>query len=193
VSTPPVERTLDPDRDPWERQSWETARSFRAFTLYRDAGLERTVNGAYQAATGRSGADSPGYFRAWRHANVWDERVAHWDREEDRARRLAIRRQVLAMQKRHADAGADLQTRAAAALTALLPTREALEGPDAEQELRKLLGRLSGHELLRAFDLGGRAERLALGEPTEIGETAVRATVRGMTEDEARAFSGLED
>lgn len=193
----PVERTLDADRDPFERQTWETGRAFGAFTRFRDAGIDRTVIGAYRSWSGRPEAKAesvPGHFREWRARNLWDERAAHFDREQDRLQRMRNAKGIAAMRERQAQAGVTLQLRSLTVLGRVLPSeRELADAADPKAVVAALLEQVSPAELLRAFDLGSRTERLARGEPTEIGEHAVRATVRGMSDDEARAFSGLDE
>jgi hypothetical protein len=186
------------DVDPWERLPGETARAFAAFVLYRDAGPTRSLVGAYRTSAGRPevvGKALPGYWREWARANQWQERAAAWDREQDR---LARRRQVDAvrqMNERQAGAGVTLQARSLAVLARLLPTQKELDAAEADganAALERVLARVTPSELLRALDLGTKTERLSRGEATEVTDQHVRASIRPMSDDEARAYAGLD-
>lgn len=76
--------------EPWTRRPDESAKAFKAFTLYRDAGESRTIDGAYRAYAGaeKGGKGAPGFFRRWAAEFVWTERAAAYDAHRE-AERLA--------------------------------------------------------------------------------------------------------
>jgi hypothetical protein len=175
------------DVEPWERQPLETQSQWDAFLVYRELGTNRSVSAAFRARSGRKGV-APGRWRAWAQENHWVERAAAWDRELDRLARRAQVDAIRQMRDRQANAGVSLQARSLAALIRILPREADLD----DTALAKLLERVSASELLRALELGTKTERLARGEPTEVTDTTLRATVRPMSDEEARAYAGLD-
>lgn len=70
---------LDPEIDPWERQSGrETPYRFSQFCLYRDGGRGRTLRKVAETL-----ARNDRYIRAVSAAYRWVERAEAWDRHRD--------------------------------------------------------------------------------------------------------------
>ena len=71
----------------WERQPNESAKAYHAFTLYRDAGITRSL----RKVVGEHFGGSTGKLRQlekWSSENLWVSRVEAYDAEVDRRRRL---------------------------------------------------------------------------------------------------------
>jgi hypothetical protein len=140
--TVPAEQQSDGDVLPWERQPGESARAFEAFTLYRDAGPERSQR-AVARRLGKSGA----LIGRWSSAHRWVLRADAWDTEQDRqwrAQMTARRRRAV---DRHVRTAELAQSKVAQRLIDLDPAE------------------LTVTELTRLLDVTVRIERDALGEP----------------------------
>jgi hypothetical protein len=64
--------------DPWAKLPTESAEAFAAFESYRQLGIKRTPNLAYQAHTGRD-KPAPGTWRGWYRKHHWKPRAEAWD------------------------------------------------------------------------------------------------------------------
>lgn len=163
-----------PPPAPWERQPYDTPKSWTAFVTYRDLGDSRTLAKA---------AEQLGRHRQtvadWSRLHRWQNRVAAWDAEQDRIKREAQMKEVQAMAVRQARDLVALQRAGMAPATALLTRMSKLKQGetlyDAVDEDGKL--RISNEDLtqltlaaMRTLPAAMQAERLARGEPTEIVE-----------------------
>jgi hypothetical protein len=86
------------DTKPWERRDDESATAYRAFEIYRDMGVSRSLVKAwarYADEKGLNGVrDRPvTAFAKWSVGNEWVARADAFDRHESTAR-LAIREQI---------------------------------------------------------------------------------------------------
>lgn len=81
----------------WERQEWETDAAYGAFLAYRDLGVNRSVDAAFQVVQGKKKAQkgakkaqkgakkgkeskrAGGGFRAWAKDNEWSKRASDFD------------------------------------------------------------------------------------------------------------------
>lgn len=75
---------------PWERRENETDAQWLAFMLYRDQGLGRTVEEAWDAYADERDLKSdkaPQHFWNWVNENDWNERCRAYDRFIDEKRR----------------------------------------------------------------------------------------------------------
>lgn len=82
----------DSNQHPWDRREKETAKSYRAFCIYRDLGPSRSQPkawGQYRLESGLKAADPTGTFRAWSSDNSWVSRAEAWDAHEEQCRRQA--------------------------------------------------------------------------------------------------------
>lgn len=66
---------------PWERREGEGPERWEAFTVFRDMGLSRTIQGLSDKLS-----KSRQLFTMWSGEDGWRERVEAWDREQDRIR-----------------------------------------------------------------------------------------------------------
>lgn len=91
--------------NPWEQQSGETSRQWRAFVAYRDLGPVRSIDKAaavLKPEHKRSKRVATGRLFEWSAANRWVERAAAWDRhvaaraaeKEVRVREASVARAV---------------------------------------------------------------------------------------------------
>jgi hypothetical protein len=79
--------------DPWLQRDNETAKAYKAFSIFRDLGARRTFAEAYRRYSGRTevGKHIPGYFRDWYAEHDWKDRVRAYDQSLDDEVREAIR------------------------------------------------------------------------------------------------------
>jgi len=136
---------------PWNMRPSETARAFQAFEVYRDMGLDRSLE---RVASGDNPVTSGlPVLRNWSAANDWVARVRAFDeaaaaKAADRA--LEDAATVRARQAQHAKA---IQLRAMQKIAAMDP------------------GDMSMSEATRAWQVGAEAERKALGIPEKVEVT----------------------
>lgn len=85
---------------PWDKLPDESAASFQAFRFYLEAGLGRTLNGAweqYKAARGLTSETRSYLFSEWRKEHDWDARCAAFDGEVLDGADDVIRKQRIAL------------------------------------------------------------------------------------------------
>lgn len=88
------------ERVPWEQIPDETPRAYAAFSVYRDMGAGRTLDGAYRqfrqqqarnrqetGTTNFARLTAPGAWTGWYTDNVWKERATKYDRHIERLAR----------------------------------------------------------------------------------------------------------
>lgn len=124
------------ERLPWEQQDGESPRCYAAFSVYRDLGHKRS----YRAVVSDMGTLTADTVARWSKNHGWRERVAAYDREQDRITRAANMERAIMMGQRHADEAVELARVALVYPRALLaklekdPTAmEALQGDDVEK------------------------------------------------------------
>lgn len=168
-----MQPTPTPPPAPWERQPYDTSKSWQAFTVYRDLGSNRALSRA-AAALGRNAAT----LADWSRLHRWAERVAAWDAEADRVRRVAMLAEVEQMAIRHAQQARSAQNAAMVPVSALIE-RLAQTDPASLLEFVRSDELLSlALEAIRTLPASQGAERLARGEPTEIvSSSSISATV----------------
>jgi hypothetical protein len=87
------------ERKPWDRLRGESPKAFRAFQVFLDLGLDRSVAGVrrvvYPTAKGR-----PGRLAAWSKEFHWSGRTAAWDAYRDRAKQADFLDDVAATTRR---------------------------------------------------------------------------------------------
>lgn len=75
----------------YDKQPKEGAEAFAAFVVFRDMGIARTVDGAYNEQRKRSGKPAAkkasGIWWEWCAENEWKRRASAYDADEDRRRR----------------------------------------------------------------------------------------------------------
>ena len=158
------------DTLPWERQPGESARAFRAFAVYRDMGLGRTLEATgRQVSGGNPGRKkgTTGCIRNWYQKFNWAERARAWDNEQDRIWREQQTKARKEMLERHVKQAKALQLKAIERIARMKPDE------------------LKPGEVLDYFIQAAKMERLCLGEPTEAVEQKADSDVR----DASRALS----
>jgi len=141
----------------WERLAGEPIRWFTRFECYRLLGPTRSLDAAYRAALVRSSGRVGGGWREAAKRWRWTERAEAWDLWElaalraadEERRRVAREARIELLQRTRVQADAALSAAHLEQLT--------------EEEARAMLGSLR----MLLFDTL-KAERLELGEPTEI-------------------------
>lgn len=111
--------TLDAARDPWERQTGETARQYGRLTVYLDLGRVRNLKMCVRALNSRG--DTVAYRTlqqiAWEHR--WTERAEAYDLDRDQADRQQLLTDRRDMIGRHRKVSAALLQKAISALSQL--------------------------------------------------------------------------
>lgn len=160
------------DRKLFERQPNEAEKPWRAFVIYRDLGLERTLRLTTDQYRNESGIDKSKFRTTMRNVEKWSSeyswrlRVEEYDRELDKARQREAIRQVRVMRNRHITLAQNVQELAAVELKKWL--KRATESKDVNV--------VAVVDILKAMKTGVEVERAARGEPTEIHETRHQIT-----------------
>lgn len=83
------ERQLETDREPWEKQPFESWKAFEAFREYRDAGPSRSLREVAQKTVERSPKRKQESVETqlsrWSSLNRWAERIEAWTLYMDQA------------------------------------------------------------------------------------------------------------
>lgn len=138
---------------PWERQEDETPKQFEAFVVYRDMGEERTL-----AKVGKTLGKSATLIERWSSKNKWSDRIAEWDREQDRILRQQHLKDIKKMRERHAKIAEAGLIKAAQALKKMNP-EEFKPG-----DIPKFLEACSKLERISRGDVGDVVEQRDGGE-----------------------------
>ena len=136
----------------WERQEGETNKQYEAFCIYRDLGVDRThkkVADELQKSTTLMGR--------WASMNNWTERVKAYDDEQDRLNRIAQRKEIAEMRKKHARVASKMIDKALEAL-------EALDALD-----------VGASNISRLVEVATKVERISRGDVGEVVEERVAA------------------
>lgn len=158
------------DRDEFDRQPGEPETAWKSFIVYRDMGLDRTLEKTRVVL----GKTNPGYLKAleeWSREWGWRTRTEAWDREIDRRHRKEMFAEVERMRRRHVDLAVSLQDLGTVELRKLLAA--------ANRAIKENV--ITGELLLKLIDLGIKLERQGRGEPESIIEER-----RQLTADEER-------
>jgi hypothetical protein len=138
---------------PWERQTEESGKAFAAFACYRDMGIGRSIS----LAAARVGK-SVSMRKRWSARYGWQERVAAWDREQDRraseAAAQAVRERAEEIRQKQLKDGKDLQRLARAGIAQLIDR-------DAETGEPRLVRELTVSGIVALHRYGAELERLA--------------------------------
>lgn len=127
--------------DPWDMLPEETTKAYEAFGIFRDLGPSRT-----RRATAEQLGISPLSLKLWNTNHAWDERARAYDQELDRARRVVLESERLAMRQRHASQAVILQRKVAERIAAMDPME------------------MTPKDTLLALDLSSKLERISRGE-----------------------------
>src|SRR6516165_1564915 len=163
---------------PWEQLPGESSKAYAAFCLYRDQGLNRSIEatsrlyhghsaplGSETASGRRRGAS--GQIRRWAQRWNWSGRARAWDQELERVKWSKQVEASAEMAERHAKEALLLQNKAVERLRLLRPEE------------------LGPRETLSYLIEAAKLERLARGEPTvRVAEELRLADVKELTDDE---------
>lgn len=138
--------TLDPDLDPWERQTHgETTLRFAQFRVYLDEGRKRTLRKVAETLTRH-----PAYVREVSTAYRWVERAEAWDKYQD------ARHEATWLEERRKAAQHD-----AAVLSSAI-------GKVAQRLVTLDPADLEPGDLVRLLDVTMRHRRALFGDPTNV-------------------------
>jgi hypothetical protein len=172
-------QNLQAEEKPWDRQPGESAKAYRAFTLYRDKQADRTFE-SVAGVLRCSGTN----IRRWAKRWDWTHRVRAYDIHLDRIDLEALSRERLTMKKRMARQGIDMQAAAADALSELLRL--------IKRKKRPL--RLSASDIARLAEVGGKLERYARGEDDEsYGTLEIRVHIDDPPPDNVEDLAAAKD
>lgn len=136
----------------WDRQTGETPVAYRAFCVYRDLGIGRSINRALDTHREAGGRGSRSRWSDWSARNEWVARATAYDRYVETEARRQREKDIRAMVERHIGAARGMF---AVGLTAMNKKKpEELTPKDAMQFVAE----------------GIRLERQAMGEPGETVE-----------------------
>lgn len=199
-------RQIEGVRQPWEQREDESGAAFEAFKTFLDAGVARTVSGAYRQKTGKAAAKmASGQWLQWAKRFEWYTRAAEFDRyvaaiearEEETAfaerRRQWIQRRG-DLQDSAWSLAEELEKKAREILA--LPVVQKLETTTVEEDGKKIITtiinnpvRASYSEAIRAAEIADKLKRLAVGMATErIVTKSAAAEARETLEDARAAF-----
>jgi hypothetical protein len=159
--------------DIWDRKQGESNKAYRAFCIYRDMGIDRSLK-----RVGEELKISGALAGRWSSRYGWVARAQAWDdRLDAEAQKAKIKAQAKAreeMTERHAKLAKVLQSKVVERLQNLNP-RE-----------------LSPGDVAKWVDVAVKVERLSYGEPTENVDQRVSGEV-SMKGDEELAKRIVED
>lgn len=159
-------KPLAKDRQYYERQPWETDKSWHGFVLYRDMGPERTVKKVAEVLAKNRQLTSKKFEALyqsvldWSAWHGWRARVEAWEFEVDKERRKRILKAATDMRDRHGNIGKGLQQLGGIGLKTLLDQAAANGGTI----------NLSVTDIKNLVDLGIRIERESNDEAGTIVE-----------------------
>lgn len=162
------------DPNPWDQRRDESSNAFHTFTAYRNAGPKRK-----KGTTAREMGVTAGTISMWSADYDWSSRVQAWDYYQDRIFQAEIAESQRETARRHAKLSSDALTALRTPVRALLERMET--DPDAvlaefgAKDLMKLM-RVAQDSIKIMPALMG-AERLALGQPSEVTERNETHTV----------------
>jgi hypothetical protein len=145
-------------KDPlWEKQKGENGRAFRAFCIYRNLGVNRsialTAKEFYKSKEAKK-RSTQGTLSDWSSRHFWVSRADAWDLDQQRKDDEELADERVSARKRRLEIAQEQQT------IALRRLREIYAN-------EKKRDRFTIHAALRMMELGMRNERLELGEATD--------------------------
>lgn len=131
----------------WERQKNESSKAYAAFCIYRDLGVERSLE---KVAQNRGKPGSKSWLNTWSTKYHWVERARAYDDYLEQEKRKEQEKAILEMVERHTKEAMALQQKALERLKSLDPNE------------------LSTRDVLNYLMEAMKLERLSRGEPTEV-------------------------
>jgi len=142
----------------WERQKDESSRAYAAFCVYRDLGIERSLDKAL--ATANKKPTNRRHWARWMEKYNWVKRTKAYDDYIERKKREEKEKAILDMAERHAKLAMAFQQRIAERIKVIDPSE------------------LSPSDMAKWLDIATKLERLSRGEPTEIEKQEVHGEVK---------------
>lgn len=161
----------------WELQPGEPTRAYECFAVYRDLGPNRTRKAAAEALGVSAAALRDPYGRF-----SWEDRVRAYDLERDRANRVKLESERLAMRLRHAGTAVFLQKKVAERLALMDPMEMTPKDAVYALDLASKLERISRGEEATKIEITGKD-----GGPIELAEalgTEDRAALMARVQEE---------
>jgi len=146
----------------WERVPGESSKAYEAFCIYRDLGVDRSIE---KTAKNRLKPGSYSWLRNWSSKYNWVERARAYDDYLEREKRKEQEKAILEMVERHTKEAMALQQKALERLKSLDPNE------------------LSTRDVLNYLMEAMKLERLSRGEPTEI-QAPLNVVVRRVYQNE---------
>ena len=146
----------------WERLPGESSKAYEAFCIYRDLGVDRSIE---KTAKSRLKPGSFSWLRNWSSKYNWVERARAYDDYLEREKRKEQEKAILEMVERHTKEAMALQQKALERLKSLDPNE------------------LSTRDVLNYLMEAMKLERLSRGEPTEI-QAPLNVVVRRVYQNE---------
>jgi len=140
----------------WERQKNENSKAYAAFCIYRDMGVERSIEKVYEKRSKRGPLSR---LKNWSVKYNWVKRANAYDDYLERKKREKNEKEILEMAERHAKLAKAFQQRIAQALQQIDPAQ------------------LSPSDMAKWLEIATKLERLSRGVPTEIGKQEVQGQV----------------
>lgn len=131
----------------WERLPGESSKAYEAFCIYRDLGVDRSIE---KTAKSRLKPGSYSWLRNWSSKYNWVERARAYDDYLEREKRKEQEKAILEMVERHTKEAMALQQKALERLKSLDPNE------------------LSTRDILSYLMEAIKLERLSRGEPNEV-------------------------
>src|ERR1019366_2755805 len=167
------------EEKPWDRRPGESAKAYRAFALYPDMQADRTFESVARELR-CSGANIRRFSKRW----DWAHRVRAYDIHVDRIELDALGGERVAMKKRMARQGIDMQAAAADGLAELLRL--------IKRKKRPL--RISASDIAKLAEVGSKLERYARGEDDEsYGTFELRVHIDDPPPDNAEDLAAAKD
>lgn len=145
----------------WELQPGEPTRAYECFATYRDLGPNRT-----RKAVAEDLGISVTTLKEWFGKHAWEDRVRAYDLERDRANRVQLESERLAMRLRHAGAAVFLQKKVAERLALMDPMEMTPKDAVYALDLSSKLERISRGEESARIEITGKD-----GGPIELAES----------------------
>jgi membrane-bound lytic murein transglycosylase len=157
-------------RNSWERQLGESDKAYKAFILYRDAGLDRTLKDV-AAMLNKSVQNISRWSIRWE----WRDRVEAWDSHVEEIEQRETFKERVEYRKLSLQIAKDLATKAALGVQALKTVRADADG-------RECLA-VKPTDLIRMLELSYKIQGELLGKANEDQVAKIEVHF-GSTEDE---------
>jgi hypothetical protein len=182
----------------WDRQPGELALWFGRFERFRLMGTERTVEGLFRLVKQEQNLTKPyrGRPSHWHEAAKkwhWRERAEAWDAAEKARVDKEWEQRRVALKDADYELGQKMRTLAARLISMMpnfLDSKESFEpdprNPGQSMRVLTLKMRTRPSDAAQMAKVASELQRLAAGEPTQIGEQQGTVTVRWMTPEEQK-------